>query len=239
MKNEFANRQNMHLAVLALLQNPVHFPAWKGLAPVLFTTRAAALAVLVNGLTGTIAAQQAIITGAAQDKEREEQELEDIAHEIGQALADWFDDQGRQTDAAQVQFSLTDWQELRDTELISRAKLLHQKLTSALGTDATALADYGLDAADATQLDKETTDFEKIVADPAAAIAGRKALTKVLRPKFREVSQLLAKMDRLVLRFRKTAAGRQFADTWAAARIVRDLGAAAPAEPAEPTPPTP
>ncbi|MCU0751016.1 MAG: hypothetical protein MUF13_15860 [Akkermansiaceae bacterium] len=41
---------------------------------------------------------------------------------------------------------------------------------------------------------------------------------------------------RLVLRFRKTEAGTRFADTWKAARTIRDLGQAAPQAPAAPTP---
>jgi hypothetical protein len=66
-----------------------------------------------------------------------------------------------------------------------------------------------------------------------------------LRPKFREVAELLAKMDRLVLRFRRDEPGTRFAAAWDAARIIRDLGGsapgtpAAPEAPATPTPPTP
>ncbi len=76
--------------------------------------------------------------------------------------------------------------------------------------------------------------METIIASPAAAISGRKALTNTLRPKFREVGELLGRMDRLVLRFRKTADGKRFADTWQATRIIRDLGQAAPPQPAPP-----
>ncbi|MEO5913368.1 MAG: hypothetical protein ABIS50_03985 [Luteolibacter sp.] len=236
MINEFANRQNMHLAVLALLADPAHQPVWKDKKPVLFTTRAAALGPKVAALTGLISGQQADTTGHAADKDREEEELEAIAHEIGETLAGWFEDQGNEAEAAQIDLSFHAWQRLRDTALIAKAKLLHGKLTSALATDAAALLEYGLDPADATQLAKETDDFEKLVATPAAAISGRKALTKSLRPSFREVSELLGKMDRLVLRFRKTPPGALFAEAWKAARNVRDLGQAAPTEPAPPTP---
>lgn len=235
MKNEFANRQNMHLAVLALLADPAHQPVWKDNAPVLFTTRAAELKPKVGTLTDLISSQQADTTGHAADKDREEQELEDCAHEIGSALAGWFEDQGREADAAPIDLAISTWQGLRDVELIAKAKLLHGKLSAALTTDAAALVAYDLDAADATLLAKETADFEQIVADPAAAISGKKALTRTLRPQFREVSQLLAKMDRLVLRFRKTEAGARFADAWKNARIVRDLGKSAPVEPAPAT----
>lgn len=236
MKNEFANRQNMHLAIVALLADPALQPAWKDQKPVLFTNRAAALGPMVGALTDLISAQQAATTGHAADKEREEEELENCAHEIGEALADWFEDQGRLADAAPIGLSLSTWQGLRNTDLIAKAKLLYQKLSAALATDAAALADYGLEPADATLLAKELADFETIVANPAAAISGRKALTAALRPKFREVSEHLAKMDRLVLRFRKSETGTHFAAAWQAARIVRDLGQAAPAEPAAPAP---
>jgi len=234
MKNEFANRQNMHLAIVALLADPAHQPAWKDQTPAVFTARAAALVPMVQALTDTIAAQQATITGYADDKEREEQELESAAHEISEALADWYEDQNREADAERVSLSFTGWQRLRDVELIARAKLLHQSLTNALAGNATSLAEHGLTAADATLLAKETADFETLVANPAAAISGRKALTAALRPKFRQVGDLLAKMDRLVLRFRKTDVGIRFADTWKAARIIRDLGEAAPQPPAPP-----
>jgi hypothetical protein len=42
---------------------------------------------------------------------------------------------------------------------------------------------------------------------------------------------LLKKMDRLVLRFRRTEPGAAFAGAWSASRIIRDLGGSAPAEP--------
>lgn len=231
MQNEYANRQNMHLTVLSLLENPDHQPVWKDQNPVLFTTRAAKLVATVDALTTLIGGQQADTTGHTTDKAREEKELEDTAHEIGQALADWFEDHDSHAEAVPIDLSLSAWRRLRDTELLAKAKLLHKKLTAALAADTTGLAGYGLEPADAAILAKETADYETHVATPAAAISGRKALTQSLRPSFREVGELLAKMDRLVLRFRKTEAGNRFADAWQAARLIRDLGQAAPAEP--------
>jgi hypothetical protein len=191
---------------------------------------------MVTALTDLISSQQADITGHAADKAREQQELETIAHEIGEALAGWFEDLGRRADAASIDLSLSAWQRLRDAELLAKGRLLHQSLTAALAEDAAGLADYGLDATDATLLAKETADFEAIIADPAAAAANRKSFTGILRPRFREVGDHLAKMDRLVLRFRNSEAGQHFANVWSAARSIRDLGTSAPAAPA-PTPP--
>ena len=49
-----------------------------------------------------------------------------------------------------------------------------------------------------------------------------------LRPSFGEVTALLGKMDRLVLRFRTTEPGTRFATAWKAARTIRDLGQSDP-----------
>jgi hypothetical protein len=230
MQNEYANRQNMHLTVLKLLDSPEHEAVWKDQKPTAFTARATQLRPLVQSLTDLIAGQQTATTGYAETKEREEQELENLAHEIGQTLADWYEENGREGDSAQIDLSLSAWQRLRDTELIAKARLLHQKLTAALAENPTALADYDLTPADATLLAKETADFEQITADPAAAISRRRALTLSLRPRFAEISQLLKKMDRLVLRFRRNDAGAAFASAWQASRITRDLGGSAPVE---------
>jgi hypothetical protein len=239
MKDEYANRQNMHLTVLGLLDSGEFQPVWKDQKPTAFTARAAELRTKVTALTALVSEQQAATTGFAAEKAREEQELEAVAHEISQALAGWFEDQGRDAEAAQIDLALSTWQRLRDADLIAKAKLLHKLLTAALAENAAALAEYGIDPADAVTLAKETADFEALVANPAAAISRRRAFTVALRPKFREVGDLLAKMDRLVLRFRRDDSGERFAAAWEAARTIRDLGGSAPAAPAAPPPSSP
>ena len=57
-----------------------------------------------------------------------------------------------------------------------------------------------------------------------------------LRPSFGEVTALLGKMDRLVLRFRTTELGTRFAIAWKAARTIRDLGQSSPEKQNNPTP---
>ena len=116
MKNEFANRQNMHLTIIGLLDKAEFQPVWKDQNPTAFTARAAELRPKIAALTDLTGEQQAATTGHAADKVREEQELEAVAHEISQALAGWLEDQGRQADAAQIDLSLSAWQVLRDTD---------------------------------------------------------------------------------------------------------------------------
>jgi hypothetical protein len=39
-----------------------------------------------------------------------------LAHEIGQALADWYEENGLEGDSAQIDLSLNAWQTLRDAK---------------------------------------------------------------------------------------------------------------------------
>jgi hypothetical protein len=86
MISEFANRQNMSLAVQHLLSSTEFKPVLVDQQPVAFTALVVQLAVKVNELAVLSASQYATNTCIADDKARQEQELESITHEISQAL---------------------------------------------------------------------------------------------------------------------------------------------------------
>ena len=224
MINEFANRQNMHLTVLSLLDDATYQPIWQNQPPLAFTRKAADFRAKVSEISDILRTQQAETTGRAEQKDREEDELETIAHSTGQALADYFLDHNREGDAAEIDLSRSAWTRLRDAALLAKAKLLQQKLDAALAADAAGLADYGLTATDSLALAKETADYEAIIAAPATAISIRRAHTRALRPTFREAGDMLKSLDRLVTRFAKEPDGPRFIDAWTAARVIRDLG---------------
>lgn len=236
MKDEFANRQAMHLTVIGLLDNPLHTPVWSNQPPVAFTDKSLVLRAKVAALTPFIAEQEANIRGRAEQKDREETELETVAHEIGQAFAAYLEDNNREAEAAEIDLSLSAWRRLRDTALLTKATLLETRLTAELLASPGPLLPYGLEPADLNALSSEIGDYRNVIASPSGGIATRKALTAALRPSFREVSVILKSMDRLALRFRSTPAGKAFADNWKTARVVRDLGANNPDEPVPPTP---
>lgn len=228
----------MHLAVLKLLDNKEYHAVWKNQKPTVFTSRAEQLRQMVHALTDLIANQQAATTGFTEAKKREEQELETVSYQIGQSLADWYLEQGREGDAAQINLSVSAWHRLRNTELIAKARLLHKKLLECLGSHAKELEEHDLTTEEAKLLESKLAAYEDLVAGPVAAVSRRKSITRSLRPQFREVSRLLTKMDRVLPRFRRTDAGATFARAWEASRNVRDLGVSKPAEPAtKPTEP--
>ncbi len=235
MRDEFANRHAMHLTVLNLLEKPESKAIWEDNNPLKFTEKAGDFRTKTTALTATIAEQTNIITGQAEEKDREEDELEVIAQEYGSVFAEYLSDQGREGEAAEFELPLSRWQGLRDTALLAKATLLKTRLTAALAADAPGLTEYGISPADLVLYTKELTDYEKVIQNPSGAIATRKALTAALRPDFREVLNILLSMDRLVLRFRTTPEGKAFAANWKTARTVRDLGSNNP----DPEPPTP
>jgi hypothetical protein len=236
MIDELANRQAMHLTVIELLDDPALTPVWENVTPTAFTDKATSLRLKVTALTTKIAEQEADIQGRAVQKDREETELEILAHEIGQALADYFTDKNRESEAAEIDLSLSAWGRLRDTALLAKATLLKTRLRTAIDSDTPGVLPYGITETDHTNLVKELTDYAAVIESPSGGIATRKALTAALRPSFREVSVILKSMDRLVLRFRSTVPGKAFADNWFTARVVRNLGANNPEPPAPPVP---
>jgi len=238
MQNPYINRLDMCRTISTLLNDSSLQPVWKNKAPVIFTNKATLLLAAIEDFAATSAAQEKIITGHAADKDREETELEDLCHEIGQALADYYYDAEQEQNAHSVEFSASSWRRLRDEQLINRSRILAAKLTQALTADAATLATYGLDQADADSLSQSIDDYAAAIATPSNAIAERKALTASLRGKYQSISNLLGSMDKLILRFRAQPQGREFAARWQASRVIRDRSQAAHA-PTPAAPPAP
>lgn len=224
MKDEFNNRLGMAKTVLTTLELAAHVAIWQGQPPLVFTTKVGLLRAKVVELQKLMSDQEAVITGFSTVKDSRELDLEDLAQEIGSALSGYFDDHDHAELSGAVDFSISDWRRLREESLVARAQVVEAKLTDALAADAAGLIPYDLDAADLTGLTEAIGSYDDVIKSPQAAISTRAGLTKVVRPRFRELNVILAGMDKLALRFRKTTEGRQFVDAYLAARIVRDLG---------------
>ncbi len=72
MRDEFANRHAMHLTVLNLLDKPESKAVWEDNNPIKFTEKAGEFRTTVTALPATIAEKTTIITGQAEEKDREE-----------------------------------------------------------------------------------------------------------------------------------------------------------------------
>ncbi|MBE7497467.1 MAG: hypothetical protein HS117_21180 [Verrucomicrobiaceae bacterium] len=221
MKDEFTNRLGAFRTTIDFLFNDANQPKWNGLPPARFTTLAADAASAVNALEAFCQAQGVVITGAAVDKAKEEKELEDAAFVLGQAVAECCRGLGNEADAAKCAFSKSAWQGMRDAALLANAKEVIRIAGLLLaGPNAAAAAECGISAPGVAACQKEADDFAKVISAPQQAIAGKKALTGLLRDRFNAVEAIFTRMDGLVEQF----TDKVFVAAYHAARVVRDLG---------------
>lgn len=250
MNDRDANRLQMFRTVNATCQQPEHAAVWQNQPPAIFARRVTQFGALLADLESLVERREAQTTGHAEQKQREEQELEAIAYQTGAVLSEYYLDRQQEALAAQVDFPPSSWQLLRDEQLIARSQTVLNRLQEALASDgsppsgggigtitvtdaptndppivhAAPLADYGLTAASAAALEKELQDYVAIVSAPQTTTTGRAAMTKMLRERFLDIARHLERMDKLVDTFRTTPAGVAFAESWTAARNIYDRG---------------
>ena len=240
MQDEFSNRLDMFTRSLDTLDLDANKPVWENQAPVIFTTKVGEARTMVGELQTAQEHQETGTTGATDEKQREQAELEDAASLLAQALVIYYTDKGQETEAGELDLARSDWDKLRDQQLLGKSQLVIDRATS-LSTGATAVeaAKYGVTPAAVTALTKERTDYDHIVNAPGVAIAVRKALTKGFRPAFSATEKKFAELDKLILQFGKTAAGKTLIADWNAARIIKNTGHAGGGTPPPPAPPPP
>lgn len=234
MTNEFTNRLDSFRTTLTFLDQPANRALWFNQPPVRFTTRVAEAQAAVADLAEFCRQQETIITGAAEDKAREQAELEAAAHALGLAVAECSRSLGNETDAAKAEFSLSAWRRMRDATLLATARQVILLAQGLLTGQPAAAAECGITTALIASTSKEADDFQAIISAPQGAIAGRKAFTALMRDRFNAVEAIFTSLDNLVVQFENAV----FVQGYQAARITRDLGRGPGAESPAP-PPTP
>ncbi len=220
MKDIFTNRLDSFRTTLTYLDQPANKAVWFNQPPARFTNRVAAAETAVANLAEFCRQQETILTGVAEDKAREEAELEVAAHALGLAVAECSRALGNETDAAKAEFSLTAWRRMRDATLLATAQQVILLARGLLSSQAIAAAECGITTAAITSTAKEADDYEAILTLPQGAIAGRKALTAMTRDQFNSVEAVFSSLDNLVVQFPNPV----FVKGYQAARITRDLG---------------
>lgn len=238
MKDEFSNRLTMFQTARDLLNLPERKAVWLNVNPTIFTTKVAALDPALTALENYCQAHGVDITGAAEDKDKEETDVESVGHQLGRLLTQWFRDQSDETSAATCDLSLSKWRKLRDTTLILKAREIRDL---ALPVAATPQGfTYGITSALVQKLTDEVNEYEDVVTKPATSIAQRKARTLGLRAEFKKVETQYEGLDDLILAYNQTEAGRSLIAAYKESRIIRDAGHGAkkPVVPPTPTPPS-
>lgn len=233
MKDEFTNRLGAFRTTVDYLFSAENNPKWNGQPPLRFTTRAADAASGANALAQFCQQQGTVITGPAADKAREERELEDAAHLLGNAVAECCRSMGDEHGAQQCEFSLTAWRRMRHETLLASARTVIATAQRILADHATEAGECGITGAAIADCTQEADDYQAVITAPQQAIAGKKGLTMQLRERFNTVEAMFASLDNLVDQF----PDKNFVNGYKAARVVRDLGHGPGAPEPPPAPP--
>lgn len=237
MKDEFSNRLAMFKVARDLLNLPERKAVWLNVNPTIFTTKVAALDSALTALESFCQAHGVDITGAAVDKDKEETDVENVGHQLGRLLTQWFRDQGDETSAATCDLSLSKWRGLRDATLVLKAREIRDLAVPVAATPAGFA--YGITSSLVQKLTTEVNEYEEVLTKPQTSIAQRKARTLGLRAEFKKVETLFEGIDNLILAYNETEAGRSLIAAYKAARIIRDAGHGPTPPPVPPIPPTP
>jgi hypothetical protein len=177
--------------------------------------------------------QTAPTTGAAEDKATVRHEYEDQILLIADQLASLAAKKKDAVLESQVELSLATLDKL-SAELLEAAG----KRVSGLATaNLAALADYGITAADVTDLDNLTAKFHGAKTAPREAVVDRKKQTDTLPGMIANLRSILRRqLDRQMTTFKRSNA--EFYAGYLAARVIVDRGGGGGKKPA-PMPPAP
>ncbi|MES2707919.1 MAG: hypothetical protein V4726_15105 [Verrucomicrobiota bacterium] len=213
---------NRSLSLLAIKE---HMPVWKDQAPRIFTTKQGEAALMVAALTEAIRKQEAGLGGVAGEKDREETELEEAVYMVAQALVSWFTDKKQESGAGEVDLTMSEWRHMRDQRLLTKSERVMELAQSLVdGPEAAEAAKYGITPEAVTLLGKEWSDYDGIVNAPGVAQSLRRALTKGFPAALNLVESKFKELDRLIIQFARTEAGRSMIAAWKEARLKKGAG---------------
>ena len=118
--------------------------------------------------------------------------------------------------AALFNYSRSELVKMRDTQLVNTLTLVHDNAVTML----TQLADYGITAAQLTQLQTLTADYNSLLSAPRANILAKSVATQGLATAFEKMDGVLARLDNLAVSKRSSEA--EFYNTYTAARKIVD-----------------
>jgi len=169
-------------------------------------------------IDSTLMVQEGQITGVAEQKQKEEDEMITVVMRVAAAMYVYAQDKNDLELSAKVTLS-KNIKGLSDTRLLNIAKTV---LSLAQGIADNALANYGISAETITLLEKEIADFERLVTMPRSAVVTRSQATTQLAGLFTLTGDLLRdKMDKLTLIL--ATDNEVFYNEYRAARIIVDL----------------
>ncbi len=209
------NRLSMFYAVI---ETCLKFTAtWTGLVP--FKTAHDQLKANLASLIAAARVQQEILTGVATDKGLKRDAMVKKATEVAQGIYAYAVDQGDEVLRAKVNVGKSAFLRQRDGLIAVLCQNVHDYGVAALA----ALGNYGLVAADLTDLQTKIDDYVTVVSSPRAALLARKGATAEIDILVRDNMRILTnRMDKMMAEFETS--DPQFYQEYFDARMIIDLG---------------
>jgi hypothetical protein len=163
--------------------------------------------------------QQTPISGAEAQKVQTRQDLEDEIHLIASQLSALSAKNNDVNLAAQTELTLPQLDKMGDDLLEETGTRIANLATANLA----ALADYGIAAADVTNLTNLVTKFHGLKTAPRTAVAGRAGQTKTMPTAIQTVTSILRnRLDKQMVMFKKS--NPTFYAGYVSARVIVDRG---------------
>jgi len=235
MTDDQENKLSMALAVQTVVNN--NNSVWSGLPA--FVTAFGDLETVIGDVQSIRVNQEKDTKGVTKDKGSVEADLIEKTLEVRAAVSAYATDNNDNTLKEKVNYSPSALKQARDTILRDICQLIHDESNTVIS----GLADYGVVAADLTELQTLIDAYNDVVAAPREAITSRSTATRELKNLIGQMDVILKdRLDMLMETFKKDHP--KFHTQYTNARIIVNLGGRStgeePEEPQEPqVPPEP
>ena len=215
MNDRQENKLSMYLAVQKVCNQ--NNSVWSGLGA--FVTAFGDYEGIIQKIRDARLIQEGQTVGISENKQKDEDEMIDKTIEIGSAVFAYASDISNNELREKIDYSPSSLRRARDTILKDRCQLVHDEANNVIAN----LSDYGIAAADLTDLQNAIDNYVDIIAKPRTAIGTRATATTQIVDLLKLGDNVLNdRMDRLVEQYKKDE--QKFYRGYRNARIIVDLG---------------
>lgn len=214
MNKTWENKLSMYHGVQAVLAN--NSGTYADIAAL--GTAATSFGAAVDAIGGKSVEFDKAIKGKSQAKLQAEDDLVEVLMPVGSALWALGSVTRDQEMMARAKLNDSMLRRMRDTDLLARAKAIHQEAVPHLE----ALAAYSVTQERLDDLDAKIKGFESALGNRESSVAERSGAKAALADLFNEADTLLDQIDAMMELVRTKAS--QFYNEYFAARVIKDVG---------------
>ncbi len=227
MRKDLEDRFTMFYAVQTAVDT--HSGAWSGLVP--YANAVLAFKEKIVQIEAEVEVQGKGLDGYAQDKAGKKEKMVRKALAVANQVFAYAEDKGDAVLKAKMDVSYSDLTAPRDAVIAQKCQGIHDEANAVIAD----IADYGIVAADLTELQALIDAYEGVISAPRVAITVRKGATEAIEALIKDGTTILTnRMDKLMSEFKDSKP--DFYQEYFDARIVVNTGAKKEEPPVPPGP---